>query len=141
NAHKGRFGHVLVVGGGAGMPGAARLCGEAALRAGAGLVTLATHPNHAAFINAARPELLAYGVRTARDLERLAERANVIALGPGLGKDAWSRAPWRAALAAGLALVVDADALNLLAEKPAKKKDWILTPHPGEAARLLKTTT
>lgn len=141
NAHKGNFGHVLVIGGGPGMPGAARLCGEAALRVGAGLVTLATHPSHAAVVNAGRPELLAFGVRTAKDLKPLIARANVIALGPGLSKDAWSRALWRTALRAGLPLVVDADALNLLATTPSRNSEWILTPHPGEAARLLKAST
>lgn len=141
NAHKGDFGHVLVVGGGLGMPGAARLCGEAALRTGAGLVTVATHPQHAAVLNVARPELLCFGVRTPRDLALLVRRATVIALGPGLSITPWSRAIWRGALSARLPLIVDADALNLLAAKPIRKSDWILTPHPGEAARLLKTTT
>jgi NAD(P)H-hydrate epimerase len=104
-------------------------------------VTIATHPDHATTVNAARPELLVYGVRTARDVEPLIKRATVIALGPGLSQDAWARGVWRAALASRLPLVVDADGLNLLAAgKPARKKDWILTPHPGEAARLLKTT-
>lgn len=141
NAHKGAFGHVLVVGGGPGMPGAARLCGEAALRTGAGLVTLATHPDHAAVINAARPELLAYGVRDAKDLAPLFERAAVIALGPGLGRDVWARTVFRAALGAGRPLVVDADGLNLLAESPSRREDWVLTPHPGEAGRLLQRAT
>jgi hydroxyethylthiazole kinase-like uncharacterized protein yjeF len=141
NSHKRDFGHVLVIGGGSGMPGAARLCGEAALRAGAGLVTVATHPSHAAAMNIGRPELLVYGVRSARDLKPLIDRATVIALGPGLSRDAWARGVARAALTAAQPLVVDADALNLLALKPVRKKDWILTPHPGEAARLLKTTT
>lgn len=142
NAHKGSFGHVLVVGGGRGMPGAVRLCGEAALRSGAGLVTLATHPLSAMGMNAGRPELLVFGVRSARELKPLYARASSIALGPGLAKDAWSKEVWRATLAAELPLVVDADALNLLAAKPVKKgRDWVLTPHPGEAARLLGTTT
>jgi hydroxyethylthiazole kinase-like uncharacterized protein yjeF len=141
NAHKGNFGHVLVIGGGSGMPGAARLCGESALRIGAGLVTLATHPSHAAAVNAGRPELLAFGVRTAKDLKPLIARASVIALGPGLSKDPWSRALWRAAGQAGLPLVMDADALNLLAAMPRRDAGWVLTPHPGEAARLLNTTT
>jgi ADP-dependent NAD(P)H-hydrate dehydratase / NAD(P)H-hydrate epimerase len=141
NAHKGDFGHVLVIGGGPGMPGAARLCGEAALRVGAGLVTLATHPSHAAAASAARPELLAFAVRTSRDLEPLIDRAGVIALGPGLSKTSWARNLWRAALRAKLPLIVDADALNLLAAAAGRRDDWVLTPHPGEAARLLKTTT
>src|SRR5207248_122786 len=89
NANKGDFGRVLVVGGGRGMPGAVHLCGEAALRAGAGLVTLATHPSHAATVNVARPELLVYGARGARDLKPLIERASVIALGPGLSQEPW----------------------------------------------------
>ncbi len=141
DAHKGSFGHVLVVGSGPGMAGAARLCGEAAYRTGAGLVTLATHSSHAAAINAARPELLAYPVRTAKDLKPLSVRANVLALGPGLSQHKWSRDMYRAALGSRLALVLDADALNLLVAKPVRRNDWILTPHPAEAARLLKTTT
>jgi len=138
NAHKGSFGHVLVVGGGPGMAGAARLCGEAALRAGAGLVTAAVHPANVATVNAARPEMLAFGVRGAKELAPLLARASVVALGPGLGRDAWARGVWRAALAARLPLVVDADALNLLAEDPVRREGWILTPHPGEAGRLLE---
>lgn len=141
NAHKGSFGHVLVVGGGPGMAGAARLCGEAALRAGAGLVTAAVHPMNAATVNAARPEMLAFGVAGARELEPLLARASVVALGPGLARDAWSRSVWRAALASRLPLVVDADALNLLAEDPVRREGWVLTPHPGEAARLLQCTS
>jgi len=141
NAHKGEFGHVLVVGGGPGMPGAARLCGEAALRTGAGLVSVATHPAHAAALNASRPELLCFGVRTAKELSPLIRRASVIALGPGLSITPWSRNIWREAMKARSPLVVDADALNLLAAKPARRADWILTPHPGEAARLLKSTS
>ncbi|HEY8555520.1 MAG TPA: NAD(P)H-hydrate dehydratase [Burkholderiales bacterium] len=140
NAHKGSFGHVLVVGGGRGMPGAARLCGEAALRAGAGLVTLAVHPENAAAA-AARPELLVYGIRSAEELAPLFARATVVALGPGLGTDAWARSVWEAALAAGRPLVVDADALNLLAESPRAVSDAVLTPHPGEAARLLASSS
>lgn len=141
NAHKGTFGHVLVVGGGRGMPGAAHMCGEAALRAGAGLVTLAVHPLNAAVVNAGRPEMLAFGVRGARELKPLLERASVVALGPGLSKDAWSRALWRAVVGAGVPLVVDADALNLLALAPSRQDGWILTPHPGEAGRLLQRST
>lgn len=141
NAHKGDFGHVLVIGGAPGMPGAARLCGEAALRMGAGLVTLATHPSHAAVASSARPELLAFAVRTPRDVKPLIDRASAIALGPGLSKAPWARGLWRAALRAKRPLIVDADALNLLAAARDRRDDWVLTPHPGEAARLLKTTT
>lgn len=141
NVHKGDFGHVLVVGGGPGMPGAARLCGEAALRSGAGLVSIATHPSHAAMIAANRPELMCLGVDKAIDLEPMLERATVIALGPGLGMDDWSQALFDAVLQSELPLVIDADALTLLAATDAHRNDWVLTPHPGEAARLLDTTS
>jgi NAD(P)H-hydrate epimerase len=141
DAHKGSFGHVLVVGGGIGMAGAARLCGAGAYRAGAGLVTTATHPAHAATPGAERPELLAFPVRKATELKPLAARADAVALGPGLSQTAWGRSLWRAALASKRPLVVDADGLNLLAGTALKRNDWVLTPHPGEAARLLKTTT
>ena len=135
--HKGDAGHVLVIGGDRGMPGAARLAGEAAYRAGAGLVMLATHPEHAAHIAAARPELIVHGVATPQELRPLLERADVIAVGPGLGQGEWGDALFGAALDAKLPMVVDADALNTLATDPLMHADWILTPHPGEAARML----
>ena len=141
DAHKGDFGHVLVIGGGAGMPGAVRLCGEAALRSGAGLVSIATDPAHAAFLTANRPELMSVGVENAQDLQPLLERVTTIALGPGLGSNDWSQAMFDAALQSGLPLVVDADALNLLANTDERRDDWVLTPHPGEAARLLDTNS
>lgn len=136
-AHKGDFGHVLVVGGAPGMSGAPRLCGEAALRAGAGLVTVATHPEHAAWLNLGAPELMVHGVAEAGGFEAAAARADVLALGPGLGQAPWGEALWQRALARAGPLVVDADALNLLARSPRRRDDWVLTPHPGEAARLL----
>ena len=140
-AHKGDNGHVLIVGGAPGMSGAARLAGEAALRTGAGLVTVATHPLHAAWLNVGRWELMVRGVADATDLGRLLDRADVVAVGPGLGRDAWGRGLWQRVLDAHCPLVVDADALNLLADMPAKRADWVLTPHPGEAARLLARST
>jgi NAD(P)H-hydrate epimerase len=140
-SHKGDFGHVLVVGGGAGMAGAARLAGEACLRSGAGLVTVATRAAHALAINAARPELMCHGVEDARALQPLLERARVVAIGPGLGQDAWARALLDTVFACERPLVLDADALNLLAGSPRRRDDWILTPHPGEAARLLGLDT
>jgi len=135
--HKGDAGHVLVIGGDRGMPGAARMAGEAAYRAGAGLVILATHPEHAAQISAARPELMTYGVESAADLRPLFARADVIAIGPGLGGGEWGRVLFGAVLDTRLPIVVDADALNSLAADPVMHDGWILTPHPGEAARLL----
>lgn len=140
-AHKGHFGHVLIVGGNTGMGGAARLAGEAALRSGAGLVTVATRPANAPLVSLGRPELMAVGVDAVADLEPALARATVIAIGPGLGQDDWAHALFARARAAARPLVVDADALNLLAAAPARAADWILTPHPGEAARLLGTDT
>lgn len=141
SAHKGHFGHVLVVGGNTGMGGAARLAGEAAARSGAGLVSVATRPGNVAAMTAARPELMCRGVRRVADLEPLLARATVIAIGPGLGLDAWAEALLERVLAMPTPLVVDADALTLLATRAVRREDWVLTPHPGEAARLLGTDT
>lgn len=137
--HKGDYGRVLVVGGDHGMGGAARLAGEAALRVGAGLVEIATRAEHVAPILAARPELMPRAVDGPQALAASCERADVIALGPGLGQGAWGHALWLTALLdAQRPLVLDADALNLLAREPRALRDAaVLTPHPGEAARLL----
>ncbi len=137
NAHKGLFGHVLIVGGNHGMSGAVRLAGEAALRAGAGLVSVATRAETAGAVVAGRPELMCRAVGGVDDLEPMLERATHIAVGPGLGQDAWAQQLFARVLAAGRPLIVDADALNLLAAQPQRRDDWVLTPHPGEAARLL----
>lgn len=138
SAHKGDSGHLLVVGGDHGMAGAIRLCGEAALRAGAGLVSVATHAGHVSALNAGRPELMAHGVDGPQALAPLLERADVLAIGPGLGRSAWGHALWLTALDAGLPLMLDADGLNLLAREPRRfDRAAVLTPHPGEAARLL----
>lgn len=136
-AHKGEFGHVLVIGGDYGFAGAVRMAGEAAARTGAGLVSVATRPEHALTLATARPELMARGVSKAADLNPLLARASVIALGPGLGQSDWSQRLLARCLESKLPLVVDADALNLLAREPAARANWVLTPHPGEAARLL----
>ncbi|NND45469.1 MAG: NAD(P)H-hydrate dehydratase [Xanthomonadales bacterium] len=138
-AHKGDFGHLLVLGGDLGMPGAPRLCGEAGLRTGAGLVSILTHPDHAAQLNATRPELMVHGCTRSDSGKALIARATVLAMGPGLGTSAWS-AKWPAmCVTSGLPAVLDADALNLLAAKQFQLPPgaWVLTPHPGEAARLL----
>lgn len=140
-AHKGDFGHVLIVGGNEGMAGSVRLSGEACLRSGAGLVTVATRPEHASAVTATRPELMCHGVAEPQYLRQLIERADVVAIGPGLGRDQWARSLYQAVLDSDRPLILDADALNLLADKPQRRDNWILTPHPGEAARLLGTRT
>ena len=141
-AHKGNFGHVLAIGGDAGMGGAIRLCAEAALRVGAGLVSAATRQENIAAINAARPEVMAHATTDAAALTALLDRASVLALGPGLGQSDWGRKLWRAALDSHKPTVVDADALNLLAAQAlALPPESVITPHPGEAARLLGWNT
>lgn len=140
DAHKGNFGHVLVIAGDDGMGGAARMAGEAALRVGAGLVTLATHPSHAAIISAMRPELIAFGIANADTLIPLLARASVLVLGPGLTDSPWSTALLQKAAKSPLPKVIDAGALRFLQHQPINLDHAILTPHPGEAAALLNTT-
>jgi hydroxyethylthiazole kinase-like uncharacterized protein yjeF len=141
NSHKGSFGCVLVVGGAPGMPGAATLAGEAAYRVGAGRVLLATHGSHAPYINAVHPELIVHDVSAPDALRTLLPQAQVIAIGPGLGQSTWAQELLAAVLESDIAKVIDADALNLLAREPWERADWILTPHPGEAGRLLGVDT
>lgn len=131
------YGHVLVIGGDFGMPGAVRLAAEAAYRVGAGLVSVVTRSGHVAAIVANRPEIMVHGVDAPEDLTPLLARATVIVLGPGLGQSDWSFGLFNAALATNLPLLMDADALNLLAIHPHTRANWVLTPHMGEAARLL----
>jgi len=137
DAHKGDFGHVLVVGGGRGMPGAALLCGEGALRAGAGRVSIATCKEHAVAIVRDRPELMVHGVDNASELRALLAASTVVAAGPGLGRERWARELLAELQADTRPAVWDADALNLLAERPTPSANRIITPHPGEAATLL----
>lgn len=137
-AHKGNNGHVLAIGGDHGTAGAIRLCGEAALRGGAGLVSVATRAEHLTALNSARPELMVHDVNGPQALEALLPRASVLALGPGLGQGAWGHALWLTAIESGKPLVLDADGLNLLAREPRElPATAVITPHPGEAARLL----
>jgi NAD(P)H-hydrate epimerase len=140
-AHKGDFGHVLVIGGGKGMPGAVLLCGEAALRAGAGRVSVATDPSHSAVIIKSRPELMSHAISGAADLEPLLATADVIAFGPGLGRSEWAGELVEALQKDDRPAVWDADALNWLAESPDRADHRIITPHPGEASTLLGMTT
>ncbi len=138
NAHKGHFGSVLCIGGDHGFGGAIVLCAEAAHRAGAGLVSAATHAEHVPVLLARRPETMARAVASAEELKRMLDAASVVAIGPGLGNSEWSAAMLYAALDAGKPLVLDADALNAMARRDALALgDAVLTPHPGEAARLL----
>lgn len=139
SSHKGNHGHLLVVGGSPGFSGAIRLAAEGALRSGAGLVSVATDAQHAALIAASLPELMCHGVGRTEQLEPLLQRCSAIAIGPGLGQGDWAKSLFERVLRSGKPLLVDADALNLLSQFPQQRRNWILTPHPGEAARLLDT--
>lgn len=141
DSHKGAFGHVLIIGGDKGLSGAVQMAGTAALRVGAGLVTIASHPSHAGLLNIATPELMCYGIDQEAELTPLLARANVVVLGPGLGQSAWSRKIFACLPHIEHPLVVDGDGLNLLAQQAERKDQWVLTPHPGEAGRLLGIST
>jgi NAD(P)H-hydrate epimerase len=142
SSNKGDFGRVLIVGSGPGMPGATRLAGEACLRVGAGLVSVALSPENVPAIAAGRPELICLPLSDVAALQEPLERADVIAIGPGLGRSEWARKALHSVLNSHKPLVVDADALNLVAEADIRGRDnWILTPHPGEAGRLLGIRT
>ena len=138
STHKGRVGHVLVVGGARGLGGAALLAAEAAARAGAGLVSLATDAAHVAAALARRPELMAFDAGDPSRCNDAIGRATWLVVGPGLGQGEWGAGLLARALAAGKPAVLDADALNrLAAASRTLPSGCVLTPHPGEAARLL----
>lgn len=146
DAHKGDFGHLLVIGGDTGYGGAALMAAESAARTGAGLVSIATRPEHIPAILARRPEVMAVGVVSGQELEPWLSRPSVLVVGPGLGRSPWSEQMLQQAVKSQLPMVLDADALNIIAEgrvvpnaKGAGR--WVLTPHPAEAARLLGIST
>lgn len=142
DAHKGHYGHVLIIGGDYGMAGAVQLAGYAALRAGAGLVSVATRHEHVALVSGTVPELMTHGVRYGSELIPLLTKATVVVIGPGLGQQAWGEELFEQTINQEKPIVVDADALNLLSRSsPSRKDNWVLTPHPGEAARLLNILT
>jgi NAD(P)H-hydrate epimerase len=137
NVHKGMFGQALVVGGDMGMLGAVMLAGQACAHAGAGVVRVVTRAASAPWVTMKCPEVMAYGERQLVDF---LERATVVAIGPGMSKNAWAKQLWQQVLLSDKPKIVDAGALRLLAEQPVHRDDWILTPHPGEAAALLGVT-
>lgn len=141
NSHKGDYGHVLVIGGGPGMPGAICLTAKAAMRTGAGSVSIATWPEHAKGALSLIPEAMVWGLKSAKELQPLLARATVCVLGPGLGDSDWALDLFLAAITSQLPMVIDASALRFLAEHPQMDDNWILTPHPGEAAALLSCST
>ncbi|MCX2897256.1 NAD(P)H-hydrate dehydratase [Pseudomonas mandelii] len=141
-AHKGQFGHVLLIGGDRGFGGAILLSAQSALRSGAGMVSVATRSEHVPAALARIPEAMVLGTSSANQLMGLLGKVSVLVVGPGLGQTAWGRSLLSAASNAPLPQVWDADALNLLAEAHVRlPKGCVITPHPGEAARLLGLST
>lgn len=140
DAHKGDFGTVLIIGGQPGMAGAPLMAGMAAQRTGAGKVIIATDVSHAPSLVVNSPSIMAYGVKDKYALSALLKLATHIVIGPGLGQTLWAQELLDATLSVNLPLLLDADALNLLSMQTQKKNHWILTPHMGEAARLLGCT-
>ncbi len=140
NSHKGDNGHTLLIGGDYGMGGAVRMAAEAALRVGSGLVSVATRPEHVPVVSGSRPEIMCHQVTCGDDLMPLIEKVDVIAIGPGLGKTDWAKELLAVVLDTQYPKVLDADALNLLSKNPQQDDSWVLTPHPGEASRLLETS-
>lgn len=138
NSHKGTYGHVLLIGGSPGMNGAILLSAIAALRTGCGLVTVLTHPVHAAFLNINQPEIMCRGIANTCELEQYLSAADAVVIGPGLGTDQWGKDLLNAVITTDKPLVIDADGLNNLPNVKSKNNNWVLTPHPGEAASLLK---
>lgn len=140
DAHKGLYGHLLIMGGDHGMAGAVLLAAYAALRVGAGKVSVLTRAEHTTFITAQRPEVMCYSTSNSDEIKTHIAKATTLVVGPGLGQSEFGQQLFSLALASDLPCVIDADALNLLAQHPQTVKNAILTPHVGEAARLLKTT-
>jgi len=144
NSHKGHFGRILVVAGNTGMAGAAILASEAALRSGAGLVSAASRADTVMALLQRRPEVMAHEVTQAAELTPLLQMAEVVIVGPGLGRDDWAAGLLGQVLDAELPTVIDADALHLLpsvSQNQPLHTNCVLTPHPGEAAALLKIST
>ena len=143
NSHKGSYGSVLVLGGAPGMAGAALLAGRAALLAGAGRVHVMMLDPRAPSVDGVQPELM---LRTGLDTVTL-EQASAVVAGPGLGRSPEAMAALEHCIHAPAPLLLDADALNLLASQPAlaarvraRTAPTLATPHPAEAARLLGCT-
>ncbi|WP_263063774.1 bifunctional ADP-dependent NAD(P)H-hydrate dehydratase/NAD(P)H-hydrate epimerase [Dickeya dadantii] len=135
-SHKGEHGRLLIIGGDEGTGGAIFMAGEAALRSGAGLVRVLTHKSYLAALLVARPELMVQELTT-DSVKAGVEWADVVVIGPGLGQREWGKNALRIAENCNKSMLWDADALNLLAISPHKRQNRVLTPHPGEAARLL----
>lgn len=145
DSHKGQFGTVIVIGGAAGMVGAPLLAARAALKMGAGSVHVGLLAENAPGVDLLQPELMLHG---AQDALRLLQPGTVIAIGCGMGRDLNAQKILYESLKLNTPLVLDADALNILAQHDdlqqmvaVRKAATVMTPHPGEAARLLGIST
>ena len=139
SAHKGTHGHAVLVGGNHGMAGALRLASEAAARSGAGLISAITVSDHMGLIDAKQPEIMTHCSDDphAAHINRTLNAATSIGVGPGLGVNLWAKSLWQCICKLPVAKVIDADALNLLSTEQVSFSSSVITPHPGEAARLL----
>ena len=141
DGHKYQRGYCMVIGGDYGSGGAAILAAQSSLVTGAGVTGLATREQHIAACLTRQPEIMACGVASGQQLEPLLDKPSVLVLGPGLGQSSWSEQLLQKAIAINLPTVMDADALNILAQgrvvSDFSDRRWVLTPHVGEAAKLL----
>lgn len=140
NCHKHQFGHVLIVGGNEGMPGSVEIAAKTAFRSGAGLVTVASRPHYADRAVANLPEAMVAAIDDTASIDEYLARATVCVVGPGLGQDEWAQDLFDRVVRAPIPMVIDASALHLLATSPQRDDNWVLTPHPKEAATLLQTS-
>jgi ADP-dependent NAD(P)H-hydrate dehydratase len=142
DGHKGTFGRVLVVGGSRGMLGAPVFAGTAALRMGSGLVQIAVPESVLRSALSITPELIGLCLESRKELARAADSADVIVVGPGLGVSGHARKIVRELLVLRKNIVVDADGLGVLAGLESWPKSFfvkaVLTPHPGEMAKLME---
>jgi NAD(P)H-hydrate epimerase len=136
NSHKNKFGHVLIIGGDRGMSGAASLAAQTALRGGAGLVTVLVHPECVHDLSTI-PELM---VQSWDDIDKKLEQATVIVIGPGLGQSEAAKYCLAKLHTWDKPIVVDASALESGFLTALESAQVVITPHPGEAAKLLSTT-
>jgi len=149
DTHKGQCGHTLIIGGDHGFGGAVIMAAESAARAGSGLTSVVTQPEHIAPLLSRLPEVMVHSANDANRLIALIERADAIVIGPGLGQSAWSEKMLITVLQSSKPIVFDADALNLISQHPQwlstvkthQLSQYIYTPHPGEAASMLNTSS
>ena len=139
--HKGSIGLLLAIGGNIGMPGAIRLSGEAALRCGASLLAISCHERNQALVFNTRPELMlaSTSVKTLAK-STILNKARILIIGPGLGRDDWAKQMFTLVLLQKKPCVIDADALYFLSKINEYNSQWVLTPHPKEASLLLNCT-